>query len=134
MISALPSRSLFLSHFAPISLRVNPRAIFTVLIAAAMLLAPLAMQSGAAMAMAPGDHQSQMMETGHCGTTSSDTQDADKDEATKSCCVAMCAAAALSPAVSLEPHVFEPTLRRATAQDFQFGYFGELPTPPPRSA
>lgn len=134
MKSTSPSGSLFLRHFAPILLRVNPRAIFTILIAAAMLFAPLAMQSGAAMAMAPGDHQSQMMTSGHCDSKSNDSQDKDQGEAAKSCCVAMCAAVALSPAASLKPHVFTLTLQRATAQDFQFGYFGELPTPPPRSA
>ena len=98
-----------------------------------MLLAPLAMQSGAAMAMAPSDHHGQMMESGHCGGKSAgDTQD--KKMAGKNCCAAMCAAAAVSDAATVEPHLYVKAAPAASAQDFQFGFFGELPTPPPRAA
>ena len=110
------------------------RLISSILIAVAMLLAPLAMQSGAAMAMAPGDHQAQMMSAGHCDSKPTDAQDEDHGKAAKNCCVAMCAAAAIEPAAAIGPQIFGPTLRSAAVQDFRFGYFGELPTPPPRSA
>ena len=46
---------------------VSLRPLFATLIALAMLFAPLAMQTGSAMAMAPADHQSQMVNQGHCG-------------------------------------------------------------------
>lgn len=112
------------------------RLISSILFVAAMLLAPLAMQSGAAMAMPTGHHQSQMMTSGHCDSESSNGQDQDQDkgEAAKSCCVAMCAAAALPVTAAFEAHAFGATVRSPTVQDFRFGYFGELPTPPPRSA
>lgn len=132
MMSAPQSRSLFLMHFARISLGVNARALFSLLIAATMLFAPLAMQSGAAMAMAPTDHHAQMMDKGHCDKSSS--SDKNSGKAGKSCCVAMCAAVALTPTTSVEPHTYVRVSPSVTPQDFQFGYFGELPTPPPRVA
>jgi hypothetical protein len=132
MKSLAPSFPLYRPRFAPISLCVNMRAIFSILIAAAMLFAPLAMQSGAAMAMAPTDHHAQMMDKGHCGKSSS--SDKDSGKASKSCCVAMCAAVAVTPLASVEPHAYVSVSPSVTPQDFQFGYFGELPTPPPRVA
>lgn len=119
-------------RFTPISAFVSARAIFSILFAAAMLFAPLAMQSGAAMAMAPSDHHAQMMTSGHCDKSSSDSQD--KSKAAKSCCVAMCAAAAVSPAASIQPHAFSQAEPTVAPQDFKFGFFGEFPTPPPRVA
>lgn len=131
-MAASQTTQLCIRGFAPISALVNARAIFSILIAAAMLFAPLAMQSGAAMAMAPTDHHAQMMKSGHCDKGPGESQD--KGKAAKSCCVAMCAAAAVSPAASMEPHIFSQADPTVAPQDFQFGYFGELPTPPPRVA
>lgn len=97
-----------------------------------MLFAPLAMTSGAAMAMAPGDHHAQMMKDGHCGEQSPERKDSDK--ADKICCVAMCVSAAVVPAFGLQPPLLvhiEPVVAR---QDFLIGAPGKLPTPPPRGA
>lgn len=127
-----PLTPLYQRLFATISLRVNMRAIFSILIAAAMLFAPLAMQSGAAMAMTPTDHHAQMVDKGHCGTTSSDTQD--ESTAGNNCCVAMCAAVAIAPGTVVAPRISVQADPTASLQDFQFGFFGELPTPPPRVA
>lgn len=132
MRSVSQNTTLYLRLFRAISLSVNPRAIFSILIAAAMLFAPLAMQSGAAMAMAPADHHAQMMETGHCDKGSGGGQDS--SNAGKSCCVAMCAAVAVAPVTSMETHAFVQVDPAVAHQDFQFGFFGELPTPPPRRA
>lgn len=131
-MAASKTTRLYILGFAPISALVNARAIFSILIAVAMLFAPLAMQSGAAMAMAPTDHHAQMMGKGHCDKSSS--SDKDTSKAGKSCCVAMCAAVAVTPAASIEPHAYARVSPSVTPQDFQFGYFGELPTPPPRVA
>lgn len=45
---------------------ISPRRLLWALVALATLWGPVAMQSGGAMAMAPSDHHSQMLEKGHC--------------------------------------------------------------------
>ena len=115
-----------------ISPRVSIRPLFAILFAFAMLFAPLAMQSGAAMAMAPADHHAQMMETGHCGEQPAKSQDGKMVD--KSCCAAMCAAVAVAPTVSVEPHIFTSSVERPSPDQFQRSYLAELPTPPPRLA
>jgi len=115
-----------------ISPPVSLRPLFAMFIAFAMLFAPLAMQSGGAMAMAPADHHSQMMESGHCGD-----QPAKGDHgksAEKSCCVAMCAAVAVAPTASIEPHALVSSSERPSPAQFHHSFLAELPTPPPRLA
>ena len=102
------------------------------LIAFAMLFAPLALQSGAAMAMAPADHHAQMMETGHCGEQPAKSHDGKSMD--KSCCAAMCAAVAVAPAVEAEPHALSPSVDQPAIDQFQRSFLAELPTPPPRRA
>ena len=109
---------------------VNPRSLFAMLIAFAMLFAPLALQSGAAMAMAPADHHAQMMESGHCGEQPAKSQDGKVMD--KNCCAAMCAAVAVAPAVTLEPHAFARHVDRPSLTPFHHSFLAELPTPPPR--
>ena len=111
---------------------VTATRLFAMLIAFAMLFAPLALQSGAAMAMAPADHHAQMMETGHCGDQPAKSPDGKKMD--KSCCVAMCAAVAVVPAVQGEPHALAPSVDLPVLDQFQRSYLAELPTPPPRRA
>ena len=111
---------------------VSIRPLFAILIAFAMLFAPLAMQTGAAMAMAPADHHAQMMESGHCGEQPAKSQDGKMVD--KSCCAAMCAAVAVAPAVTAEPDTYAPTVDRPALDQFQRSYLAELPTPPPRRA
>jgi hypothetical protein len=126
-----PAR-LKVSRFRSIWPRVSLRALFAMLIAFAMLFAPLALQSGAAMAMAPADHHAQMMKTGHCGEQPAKSQDGKM--ADKSCCAAMCAAVAVAPAVTVEPHAYAPSVEHPTLDQFQHSYLAKLPTPPPRRA
>ncbi len=108
------------------------RPLFAILLGLAMLFAPLAMQTGSAMAMAPSDHHAQMMEKGHCG----DQPPKGKDSKTsgKSCCVAMCSAVAVTPASKIEPHAFAQVIDQPALDEFHHSYLAKLPTPPPRHA
>lgn len=126
MLAGLPS-----DRLKRISRRVNVRALFSILIAAAMLLAPMALQSGAAMAMAPTDHHAQMMEKGHCGGQKDGEQG--KMSGGKSCCVAMCSAVAVNIAMTVEPHQYALSEPVSARDEFRFTFLAKLPTPPPRS-
>ena len=116
------------AYGAPVSLR----PLFAILIAVAMLFAPLAVQTGAAMAMAPADHHAQMTETDHCGEQPANSHDGKTVD--KSCCAAMCTAIAVAPTPMLEPHVFSSSAERAALVQFNHSFLAELPTPPPRLA
>lgn len=111
---------------------VSLRPFFVILIAFAMLFAPLAMQTGSAMAMAPADHQSQMMDQGHCSDQPAER--ADGKTMTKSCCVAMCTAVAMAAPSLVEPQAFERVLDRPSLDRFHHSYLAKLATPPPRRA
>ena len=113
--------------------RVSLRPLFAILIAFAMLFAPLAVSNGNAMAMAPtADHHAQMTESGHCGEQPAK---ADHEKAPdKSCCVAMCAAVAVAPTAIIEPQSFSRPSEAPAPDQFQRGFLAELPTPPPRLA
>lgn len=110
---------------------VSVSKLFAMLIAAAMLFAPFAMQSGSAMAAMPSGHHAQMQGTGHCdGQPRPDEGKA----AEKPCCVAMCAAVTVAPTASAEPHRFSRTVERPALDQFERSFLAELPTPPPRLA
>lgn len=111
---------------------VKPRPLFAILIAIAMLFAPLAMQSGGAMAMAPADHHAQMMDKGPCGEQPAQGEDGQSSKI--SCCVAACTAIAVSAVASLEPHTFHGQVARPAVSQFHHGFLAKLPTPPPRRA
>ena len=111
---------------------VSFRPFFAILIAFAMLLAPLAMQTGSAMAMAPADHQSQMMDKGHCGDQPASGKDSKMSG--KSCCVAMCTAIAVVPGSPVEPLAYARSVDRPTIEQFGRSFLAKLPTPPPRRA
>ena len=123
--------ALKIPQFARIWLCVSLRPLFATLVAAAMLLAPLAMQSGTAMAMAPADHHAQMMEKGHCGDQPATGEDGKMG---KSCCVAMCMGVAVTAAVHIEPLAFERMMDRPSPEVFRHSYLAKLATPPPRGA
>lgn len=107
------------------------RPLFAMLIAVGMLFAPLAMQSGRAMAMAPAaDHHAQMMESGHCEGQSDSGKDS--KSAGKPCCAAMCAAIAVAPVSPAESVAFARLINRPSLQQFRHGFLAKLPTPPPR--
>lgn len=111
---------------------VSIRPLFGIFIAFAMLFAPVALQSGAAMAMAPTDHQAQMAGSGHCGEQPAKSHDGKMVD--KSCCAAMCVAAAVVPTVTLEPHAHARQIARTVSNQFHHSFLAELPTPPPRVA
>lgn len=109
------------------------RPFYVMLLALAVLFAPLALQSGAAMAMAPAGHHSQMMNGGHCGEQPAKGHDGKAMD--KSCCAAMCAAAAaIVPAIHNGPHALASTVKRPGLDLFRHSFLAELPTPPPRLA
>ena len=111
---------------------VSLRPIFALLIAFAVLFAPLAMQTGSAMAMAPADHQSQMMDQGHCSDQPASGQDGKMTG--KSCCIAMCTAVAVAAPSLVEPLAFGRVLDRPSLDRFHHSYLAKLATPPPRRA
>ena len=110
---------------------VSLSKLFAILIAAAMLFAPFAMQSGMAMAAMPSDHHAQMMEKGHC-----QGQPADKDSksADMPCCAAMCAAIAVAPVSPADPVAFARSVERPALKKSPHSFLAKLPTPPPRLA
>ena len=111
---------------------VSLRPLFAILIAFAMLFAPLAMETGSAMAMAPADHQSQMMEKGHCGDQPAKGKDGKTMD--KSCCVAMCTAVAVTAVSPVEPLAFARIADLPSLDQFHHSYLAKLATPPPRRA
>lgn len=119
-------------HFARMRPSVSLRPLFAILIAFAMLFAPLAMETGSAMAMAPADHQSQMMEKGHCGDQPAKGKDGKTMD--KSCCVAMCTAVAVTAVSPVEPLAFARIVDRPSLEQFHHSYLAKLATPPPRRA
>ena len=121
-----------ISAFTHIWRGVSLRPLFATLIAIAMLFAPLTMETGSAMAMAPADHQAQMMEKGHCG----DQPAMGKDGKTmdKSCCIAMCTAVAVTAVSPVEALAFERIVDRPSLDQFHHSYLAKLATPPPRRA
>lgn len=102
------------------------------LIAAAMLFAPLAMQSGSAMAMAPADHDAQMMDNGHCADQPAKGEDGKM--MSKSCCVAACAGVAVTATMPIESLAFARMVERPSLEVFHHSYLAKLATPPPRRA
>lgn len=117
---------------ARICLLVSLRPLFAILIAVGMLFAPLAMQSGSAMAMAPADHHAQMMDKGHCGDQPAKGKDGKTMD--KSCCVAMCTAVAVTAVSPVEPLAFGRVVDRPSLEQFRHSYLAKLATPPPRRA
>ena len=107
------------------------RPIFAILIAIGMFLAPLAIRSGAAMAM-PSDHHEQMNSAGHCGEQPSKSKHQKSDES--ACCVAMCTAVAPATAARLEPQFLTASVDLPALDRFGRSFLAELPTPPPRAA
>lgn len=120
---------LLLARISPL---VSLRPLSAVLIALAMLFAPFAMPSGAAMATAPADHHGQMMDKGHCGDQPAKGK-ADK-AADKACCAAMCTAIAVAPASPAAPPVFLRSIEQPSLEQLSHSYLAKLPTPPPRRA
>ena len=111
---------------------VSTRPLVAMLIAFAMLFAPRALQSGAAMAMAPADRHAQMMDGGHCGEQPA--KDHHGKTVDRSCCAAMCTAIAVAPTPMSELNAFASSNARPLLIQFNHSFLAELPTPPPRLA
>ena len=111
---------------------VRMSKLFAILIAAAMLFAPFAMQSGSAMAAMPSNHHAQTMSEDHCEGQLA--KDKDSKSADKPSCAAMCAAVAIATGSLVEPAVFAPAVERPALERFPHGILAKLPTPPPRLA
>lgn len=106
--------------------------LLAILIAAAMLFAPFAMQSGSAMAAMPSDHHGKTMSEDHCDGQSA--TDKDSKSAEKPSCAAMCAAVAIATGSLVDPAVFARAVERPALEHFRHGILAKLPTPPPRLA
>ena len=116
----------------PICSHVHLSKLFAILIAAAMLFAPFAMQSGSAMAAMPSGHHGEMMSKDHCD--GQPAADADAGAADSPCCAAMCTAVAI-PARQSEPEqVFVPLPAIPLAASQYRSVLGEIATQPPRLA
>ena len=104
--------------------------VFAILIAAAMLLAPLAIRSGAAMAMAPSAHPEQMIDKGHCSGPAS--QQDNGEIPGDNCCAAMCNGLAVAADSPVESAAQPERLVGGSPVADQHGVSAKLPTPPPR--
>lgn len=112
---------------------VNTRRLVMMLTALAMLFAPLAMQSGAAMAMPASDHHAQVSNGGHCD--SNDQPDNKRtDKADMSCCVAMCSAVTIASSAAADTPAFAYAELTMLPDQFRRSFLAELPTPPPRAS
>jgi len=114
-----------------ISPPVGMSKLFAILVAAAMLFAPFAMQSGRAMAAMPSDDHA-MMAQDHC--EGQPAGDKDGTAAEDPCCAAMCAAVAIATRSPVESAVVARAAERPALERFRHGFLAKLPTPPPRLA
>ena len=107
------------------------RAILLAMAAIAMFLAPMAMQSGMAMAAALDDHHAPAAQAGHCDETV--PQDDDTPGPSMQSCVAMCSAIAPAGVLPVEVIAFaDPPAARQPESEHRL-FLADLPTPPPRA-
>lgn len=107
------------------------RRLHLLLAAFAMLVAPLAIQSGVAMAAMPMDH-GEVAQSNHCG--GEDDGGGDQSGAMTQCCIAMCSAVAPLGAPVIEPLAYQAPILAGFRSAGHRLFLGELPTPPPRAA
>lgn len=105
------------------------RRLHLLLAALAMLVAPLAMHSGMAMAAMPMDH-GEMAQTGHCGDE--DAGEEDRSGAMTQCCIAMCSAVTPLGAAPIERLAFHAPILAGFRSSEHRAFLAKLPTPPPR--
>lgn len=109
---------------------VSIQRLFAVLVALAVLLGPVLTQASAAAAAVP-DHHMQMMESGHCESPPSNSDDEDQTPA-KSCCVSAYMGIAVVPSVRLSDNAAQPVPAVFGLSTLHLSYLGEIATPPPR--
>ena len=111
-------------------LRIFP----VLLIAAAMLAAPLTMREGMAMAATPAAHHSDAAPMpGHCEDRGASKQGGTHKAGGGNCCIATCVAV-VAPAGSAELPAFHPPMLRPASDAHRLGTLAEIATPPPRLA
>lgn len=111
---------------------MRSRLLLACLLALAMLFAPLGMQSGSAMAMTAGEHQAQMLASGHCSDQPSSGKGGKLPG--KSCCAAPCTAVALNATAPAEPAMLHAAALPVPRDEAGPNFLAKLPTPPPRRA
>ena len=109
------------------------RMLSVMLIALAMLSAPLTMREGAAMAApaAAMHHGEPAAMPDHCEEQGSPDKPA--KAMGDNCCVATCVAVVV-PAGTAELPAYHPLVRRPTSDSARLGVLAEIATPPPRTA
>jgi hypothetical protein len=118
----------FTGHMAAMSLR----PLLAILLAIGMLLAPLGIRGGAAMAAPATSHHGEMAKSDHCGEQPAKGQ---HDKASDNgCCIAMCMAVAPAPAHELHRPAPAASLDQPALDRSGVSFLAELPTPPPRLA
>ena len=119
---------LLTGHTAAMSLR----PLLAILLAIGMLLAPLGIRSGAAMATPAPAHHGETAKNEHCGERPMQGQHEKTSD--NRCCVAMCMAVAPTPAQDLHQPALSASLDQPGLDRFGVSFLAELPTPPPRLA
>ena len=110
--------------------KVSVSRLFAFFVALSLLFGPLAMDR--AMAGAPSSDHAQKVMDEHCDPA--EDGQADKAES-KSCCGAMCAAAAVVvPLVATSAPMFDRLAASTALKCFHRGVLSEISTPPPRLA
>jgi putative hemolysin len=112
-----------------------PRLLSIMLIALAMLAAPLTMSEGTAMAApapaAAPHHGEAAPMPAHCDEQGS--PDTPAKAMGDNCCVATCVAV-VAPAGAGDLPAYHPLVRRPTSDSARLGILAEIATPPPRTA
>ena len=107
------------------------RCLHLILAALALVVAPVAMQSGAVMAASPTSH-GEMAQSGHCDEAAPEQRE--KPGTASQCCIAMCAAVAPLDAALVEPLPYDAPIRASPVATRHRAFLADLPTPPPRPA
>ncbi len=114
-----------------------PRMLSVMLIALAMLAAPLTMRQSMAMAAVPAASQhhvaTEMAAGNHCDQQGSSDQDQSGKAAGGNCCIATCVAVVV-PAGAADLPAFHSLAPRPGSDARRLSYLGEIATPPPRRA
>lgn len=117
------------AYQAPMSVR----KLLAVLLAFAMLLAPAFSGAGEASAAVPDGHHAQMMESSHCQSAQSNS-DEQEQAPEKSCCISLCMGLAVTPPSAVRGLAPAPAAAMSAIPALHVPYLGELATPPPKFA
>lgn len=98
----------------------------------ALMLGPLALPAGQAVAAPPTSHHGDVTAIDHCDEEQQ--QEHRRNKADEGCCVAGCMAVAALHAPPAEPTAMPASRERPAPDRFRLGYLGEIATPPPRTA